>query len=165
MMPRVPKSHLIEQDPEEPKLHEILAQVYLSQNDVARAEQITSALEAEVDIESRLTVRRYHQAAGVLKYASGEFAAAAEHLERAASVSSRRGAGYFGASVLRARSLHGAGRTDEAIREFKLLLDNYGHGRLQWTTWSVKLHYWLGLAYEDAGQIPAAAGQYRYSAP
>ena len=54
------------------------------------------------------------------------------------------------------RAYLGSGQTQKAIDEFQNQLSNYGTGRVHFNPWGIKLHYHLGIAYEQAGQYPAA---------
>ena len=48
----------------------------------------------------------------------------------------------------------------EAVAEYEQLLSSYSEGRLGWAIESVKLHYYLGTAYEESGWNDKAVQQY-----
>jgi cytochrome c-type biogenesis protein CcmH/NrfG len=59
-----------------------------------------------------------------------------------------------------ARSYQDNARLGEAVAWLEQLLSRYSEGRLKWTTESVKLHYYLGTAYEESGWNDKAIEQY-----
>jgi tetratricopeptide (TPR) repeat protein len=54
----------------------------------------------------------------------------------------------------------GAGRPDEAIAKFEELLSSYSDKLLYTGVYGVKLHYYLGQAYEQSQKYDQAAAQY-----
>ncbi|MCP4706791.1 MAG: tetratricopeptide repeat protein, partial [candidate division Zixibacteria bacterium] len=53
-----------------------------------------------------------------------------------------------------------AGKPEEAIDELEQLSNSFGHNRAYYTIWSTKLHYHLGIAYEQTGQHNKAIEQF-----
>jgi tetratricopeptide (TPR) repeat protein/TolB-like protein len=52
-------------------------------------------------------------------------------------------------------------RPAEAIKLLTKLAACYTSPRMYWTTWSVQIHYWLGLAYEESRWYTEAKQEYR----
>ncbi|MFC1475831.1 FlgO family outer membrane protein [Candidatus Zixiibacteriota bacterium] len=100
-------------------------------------------------------MEHYEYAAGSIKLAEGNYPAAIDHLSIAA-----RSFNDFPSRVLLARAYLAAGRLSEAVTEFEALLNRYSSLRAFWGIESVKLHYYLGVAYEQSRWFEKAAEQY-----
>jgi tetratricopeptide (TPR) repeat protein len=59
-----------------------------------------------------------------------------------------------------ARAHLAAGNYEDAIYLFIKLLSLYSVGRAFYSIWSVKMHYYLGIAYEKSGRTDKAIEQY-----
>jgi predicted Zn-dependent protease len=67
----------------------------------------------------------------------------------------------FPVKYLLARALIETEHLDSAIVILENLARSYTDEQFIWGTWRVKTHYWLGVAYQEAGMIRAAMEQYR----
>jgi tetratricopeptide (TPR) repeat protein len=103
----------------------------------------------------------YWLGAGSLEFGSGNFDTACEYFAKATgSVPTRIHAAYFEIHFMLARAFQEAGKPGEAVAEFESLLSNYTTGRAQSCIASVKLHYYLGVLYEQSGWNSKAIDQY-----
>jgi len=100
---------------------------------------------------------QYHvaYARGCLEFARKNYAAAVDNLTIAAKVFND-----FPTRFLLARAYLTAGRLSDAVNEFESLLNHYSHLRIAWAIYSVKMHYYLGLAYEQSSWYDKAIEQY-----
>jgi non-specific serine/threonine protein kinase len=70
------------------------------------------------------------------------------------------GNGYFQRKYMLARSYLAAGKYENSIGLFEKLLSIYSVGRSFFSIWSVKLHFYLAIAYERSGWTNKAIEQY-----
>ncbi len=113
-------------------------------------ERLKSRLE-----EADAPMNEYELALGFLARVEGDFTLALEHFERAASARSN-----FYEYFILAEAYLNAGRMADAIQRFEDLRSQYTYDRAMLGHWSVKIHYYLGVAYEETGRIDDAVGQY-----
>jgi tetratricopeptide (TPR) repeat protein len=94
-------------------------------------------------------------ARGCIAFAKQDYPAAVDHLTAAV-----RAFNNFPTRFLLARAYQEAGRLSDAVSEFEGLLNRYSILRVAWAIRSVKMHYYLGLAYERSRWYDKAADQY-----
>ncbi|MDH3890622.1 MAG: protein kinase [candidate division Zixibacteria bacterium] len=100
-------------------------------------------------------------AAGCVERAKGDLPAAVEYFGTASSMYSSRGyTSGFRAYLMLAKTQQVNGQLGEAVNGYEQLLSTFSEDRLQWTIESVKLHYYLGTAYEESGWNDKAIEQY-----
>ncbi|MCK4606972.1 MAG: hypothetical protein KAU35_06725 [candidate division Zixibacteria bacterium] len=98
--------------------------------------------------------------AGCVERAKRNYDVAIRHFARAVEELLDRDTPYgFGTRFLLARSHQDNGQLGEAVDELEQLLSSYSEGRI-WCIESVKLHYFLGMAYEQSGWNNKAIEQY-----
>ncbi|MFH1687958.1 MAG: FlgO family outer membrane protein [bacterium] len=122
--------------------------------ETARATEALKVLEAAMD-KSERDRYAYWTALGALQMSQGDPEAAVASLEKAAKLTVD-----FPTHFLLARAYQQAGRLSQAVKAFETQLDSYSEWRLCWSIWSVKMHYYLGLAYEESNWPEQAAEQY-----
>ena len=93
---------------------------------------------------------------GLRELARGNTDEGMRYLER----SIEAGEPYLHLRVLTARACIDAGRLGRAVELLEAALKRYDYTRATTPIWSVKAHYWLGLAYEGSGWKDKAAEQY-----
>lgn len=135
----------------------------LSENgELVRAEKLMETVQALNDSADQQSVRRYWYASGCIHFGKREYDAAVECLTKAAAVAMQtwKSSG-FKVRVMLGRAYLELNRPQDAVTAFEPLALSYcTEARLWWPLWSVKLHYWLGLAYEGAGRTDDAIAQY-----
>lgn len=94
-------------------------------------------------------------ARGCIEFAKKNYPVAINHLTVAA-----RAFNNFPPHFMLARAYQEAGRLSDAVGEFETLLNEYSVLRVAWGIWSVKMHYYLGQAYEQSRWYDKAAEQY-----
>ncbi len=117
----------------------------------------------KLDIEEKERGHKgfYWLGAGNLEFGKGNFDKACEYFAKATgSIPTRIHAAYFEIHFMLARAFQEAGKLGEAVAEFESLLSNYSAGRAQSCIASVKLHYYLGVVYEESGWDSKATEQY-----
>ena len=127
---------------------------------LAEAGRLSEAREECENWRSRLEragapMKEYHRALGFLARQEGNFQQAIEHFEQTVVDIQD-----FPARFVLAETYLQSGRTVDAITSFEDLLQQYTWSRGIWVHWSVKIHYYLGIAYEDAGRLDDAVDQY-----
>jgi tetratricopeptide (TPR) repeat protein len=99
---------------------------------------------------------RYWYALGSIEYAKGNYDSAVILLEKADSL------GYsFYQDFLLAKAYIYAGRPAKAVERLEECLNDYNESRLYCGLMNVKLHYYLGLAYENSNWPEKAIKQYQ----
>jgi serine/threonine protein kinase/tetratricopeptide (TPR) repeat protein len=130
-------------------------------NNFVKAEQVAEALKKDIEEKDHTLMYSYRYAVGCIEFSRGSFEVSAKHFTRAAEdVTGRSTVIYFQAHFMLARAYLDLGRLGEAVAEFEKLLLNHSFGRVYSTIWSVKTHYYLGLAYEKSGWNKKAIEQY-----
>lgn len=94
-------------------------------------------------------------AVGTIDMAEGNFDKACISFERSRDYNNEFFVGY-----MLARAYYLDERYNEAIAEFKKVQEKYNAQRSYFSVFSVKFHYYLGLAYEKNGQYDLAIKQY-----
>jgi len=98
----------------------------------------------------------YWSSMGAMELAKGNCEEARQHLEEAAD----KEQSIF-THLLLARAYLDCGQYEMAIKELKRQLSIYNYQHTLWGVWHIKLHYYLGLAYENNGEKLKAIEQYR----
>lgn len=124
--------------------------------EVAKAEEVAQTLKKDIEKKDAAQMRSYWLAAGGIERAKKNLPAAIAHFEKAARATSDFSEHYW-----LARAYLEAGRLGEAVSEFEKILSRYDESRSQVLTWSVKAHYFLGLAYEKSGWNQKAIEKYQ----
>ena len=97
----------------------------------------------------------YFEAAGVLEESEGNNNLAIEHYQKAVHISAE-----FAPHYRLARSYLRMGQLGEAVAEFRKQASVYTSPRAFLGVWSIDLHYYLGLAYEQSGWNSDAIREY-----
>jgi tetratricopeptide (TPR) repeat protein len=126
--------------------------------DLAGAESIRRRLAAHTQATGESPCYEYW-AAGGIELALGNPVEAAKQLERGTAITTI--ATDFTGNFLLARAYFEAGRPGESVTLFEKLTEVYSSGRLLSPIENVKLHYFLGQAYEESRWYDQAAQQYR----
>jgi tetratricopeptide (TPR) repeat protein len=129
---------------------------FLAETDeIERARIHSDTLRSDLE-DLGLGLSYYWCSLGAMELAKGNCEEARQHLEEAAD----KEQSIF-THLLLARAYLDCGRYEEAIRELKWQLSIYNYQHALWGAWHIKLHYYLGLAYENAGEKLKAIEQYR----
>ena len=139
-----------------PGYRQFLAQFLAEAGKPEQAREVAEALRADLD-STKQNLADYWYAIGCIDLAEGSTAAAIEALTKASTDSS---ASTFAARFQLARALLAAERHGEAAQELQSLLRTYSSVRLFFGGWNVKIHYYLGQAYEQSGWSKNAGEQY-----
>jgi tetratricopeptide (TPR) repeat protein len=133
-----------------------LAQFLAEKGDFKRAEEIAEALKNNISsVHSEQWA--YWYARGTIELARGNSKAAVTALEEAAEI-----AQVFPVRYMLARAYLASDMPDKAITVLEREINIYNASwRLCLGPWSVKMHYWLGLAYEQVGRNKDAMAQLR----
>jgi tetratricopeptide (TPR) repeat protein len=103
----------------------------------------------------------YYIGAGIVARAKGDYETALGYFTQAIEEFADRDSPYgFRSRLQLAHTYKDVGNLGEAIALYEQLLANYGEGRIKWTIESVKLHYYLAIAYEESGWNNKAIEQY-----
>jgi len=127
-------------------------------NDFEKAEKIAEELKKDIEEKDKTRMDIYWWTIGFIEFARGDFEASVTNFEKLAQVNQG-----FSVLYLLARAYLEAGRLGDAVAGFEKALLKYDrgrYGRLIWAIWSVKAHYYLGLAYEKSGWNDKAIEQY-----
>lgn len=141
----------------DPKEQPIFIHFLAQCGDLDRAHRLTEVMRDTLQARGA-SMYEYLQAAGAVALEEGDAAAAAEHLEKADEVNPWRIA--FTLRFLLARAYQESGSTGDAVAEWERQLNIYSSDRLCSTVNSIKVHYYLGLAYEASQWFGKAARQY-----
>lgn len=98
----------------------------------------------------------YQYAEGVINLSEGRATAAIENFNKAVRLTNE-----FSYTYMLGKAYLAATQYDNAINTLEELLYYYEPGRAFMGTWSVKMHYYLGTAYEAVERYGDAVGQYR----
>jgi len=129
--------------------------------DFHRAESVLTVINGELDSTNQVALFNHSFGQGALAYARRDYENASQHFRKSLSFAS----GFsrlnrFPTLVMLARSRLKAGDNDSATEQFENLLAYLEWGRALHSSWSVKLHYWLGKSYEQVGLNDDAIAQY-----
>jgi len=146
---------------------DLLAWARLKNGDAKMAYKVLAEIKKDLGGEELILQRRYDYAAALLAFEEGKYELAVEQFQkvRQAVVPNHAPQYHFAMALLK------AGHTSEAISELQRLtwwspistplisLPNL-IGSNYWPIASVKAHYWLGVAYQQAGQKEKAIQEY-----
>lgn len=127
------------------------------------------ALEAAEDFKSRMSddslrlMAEYWYVRSYLEFSRGNFERAVEFAERACNgsrISYSNYSNYFRLHALLGRAYLALGHLGDAVRELERISTLYSHSRWLCPISSVKIHYWLGTAYEASGWKERAIEQF-----
>ena len=135
-------------------------QLLAEKNDFEKAEQAAEALKKDIEEKDQTRMGTYWYAAGSIEFSKGNFEAAVRYFEKGTKKEGWVTGVDFQDRIMLARAYLESGRLGQAVSEFEDLLSNYSWGRLTWAIWTVKVHYYLGLAYEKSGWNKKAIEQY-----
>ncbi len=121
-----------------------------------QAEEVVRELKADID-KTDYTLMHYWYALGSIELAKGNSDEAVELFEKATEESP---ALSYSVQYMLAKSYLDAGRFEDAAVGFEKLLAVYSEQRHYWTTWTVKLHYHIGIAYEQSSRYDKAIQHY-----
>ena len=99
----------------------------------------------------------YYRALGCIDLEKGNIDRAIKNFEKAAEENDD-----FDTRFMLAEAYISSGHYDKAINLLNELSNSYNPLRAFWGSWSAKIHYYLGIAYENTGQINLALDQYEY---
>ncbi len=131
----------------------MFAQVLAEGGNIDMALELSKQLK---DFDKTNDLLYYHYALGTVEMARHNYYQASEHF----SIVEKGDARFFIRYMLAKSYLH-SGQTDKAIEVFEKIVREYSASRAYFVMWSVDVHYYLGLTYEDAGHLDKAADQYR----
>jgi len=123
--------------------------------EIQRAQQELEHLKDSLDATPAFLFQ-YYLATGAVDFVAGDFEQAINSLTKAEEISP-----VLPVMYLLGRSYLQAGYFDKAIELFRKQLTNYNSYLVCRGTWSVKMFYYLGLAYEGAGRFEEARVQYQ----
>jgi serine/threonine protein kinase/tetratricopeptide (TPR) repeat protein len=142
--------------PDEPIGFEGFAAYCLArQGRIEEAEEIVAVLERRTELMDSTDMSYYVTALGRVESAKGNFDAAADFLERAVRLNP-----VFHMRYALGRAYLGAGGLGDAVGEFEKIILRYDEDRIMDTVAAVKVHYFLGKAYEQSGWTRKAIQQY-----
>lgn len=126
--------------------------------------KMADSLLTELLVSCRVSVDQcyaYQYAAGCLNFSTGNYDDAIRHFRAAMDeITTRDAARHFMGHTMLARAYLESGRLAEAVKELENQLSIYTSYRASMGVWSVKLHYYLGTAYEQSRWYDKAAEQY-----
>jgi len=123
--------------------------------DTTRAAQVTAELGRDLE-GANADSSLYWCACGLMERARGHATASLAFLEKAAKGSRDYFIGYS-----LALAYLNSQRLAEAVAGFEKLLSSYTSQRLFYGTYNVKMHYYLGIAYEKSNWHEKAVEQYK----
>ena len=129
-------------------------QTLAESGDISKAKKQLAELKAYVE-ESDNMFYTYWYAAGAIDIAEGNYAKACVGFEKSRDYNPE-----FCVIYMLARAYCLAERYDKAITEYDKIRNEYSEQRSYFPIMSVKLYYYLGLAYENTGQYQNAVEQY-----
>lgn len=131
------------------------AQLLAESGDLAAAEETAQSLKA--DLEARgYELDYYWYASGCIALARGNPEMAVKHFEKITAAHRD-----FPERFMLARAYQSAGQLSEAVEEFEPLLEFFTIHSVFRNIWDVKVHYYLGLAYEKSNWYDKAIEQYK----
>jgi tetratricopeptide (TPR) repeat protein len=136
---------------------DFLACVLVESGREAEARRVLEILKQDIEEKLPLVLYHYRQALGCVELFTGNAQAAVTHLEQAVWESIE--VPFLGRLFL-ARAYLEAGRHGEAVSLLESVMNRYDEARAIRPIWSVRGHYYLGLAYERSGWDRKAVEQY-----
>ncbi len=124
---------------------------------IEEAEEIARSLKEDIDANPDGDGASYWWAVGSIEAARGDLDKAISHFMRAAELNPDR---LFHQTYMLGRTCLQAGRLEDAVETLEKTLSDYSIIRVRLPTLSVKVHYLLGLAYEQSGWTNKAIEQY-----
>jgi tetratricopeptide (TPR) repeat protein len=100
-------------------------------------------------------LRDFYVTKGAIALEEGDIGAAGEHLEKAEDINSS-----FEGRYLLAQTYLRGDRLPEAIDLYEKIIKEHTSSRIAFPTWSVKVHYYLAVAYDKLGEHEKAKEQY-----
>jgi len=148
----------LEADPETPVgSRDFLACVLVESGKTTEAREVLKELKEKLEEKMPLALYTYWQALGCVELFTGNAAVAVSHLEKA--VQDAVDTPFLG-RVFLAKAYLEVGQHGEAVSLLESVLSRYDEHRAVRPIWSVRAHYYLGLAYERSGWNRKAMGQY-----
>ena len=126
--------------------------------DIKAADSMVGAITREIDTMSSPPVTYKTYVRGLVALGEDKPREAVKLLEKVIRNSSAES--YFGWRFNLASAYVQAGMANKAIVDLEALMQNLTYGRLSEGIFNVRMHYLLGLAYEQVGRYDDAAGQY-----
>jgi tetratricopeptide (TPR) repeat protein len=117
---------------------------------------MANELANELKIQDKTSEKLYYQyALGAIEMAKNNYSQSSMYF-----INVEKGDSRFFIQYLLAKSYLFFDRTDEAIEEFEKIVVEYTFDRAYFVMWSVDIHYYLGMAYENAGDFEKAIRNY-----
>ncbi|MBD3258421.1 protein kinase [candidate division GN15 bacterium] len=149
----------VREDPQHPMLgflQGLEATFHAARGDSAKALAILSKLKRDsANLTAEQTVPMT-LAQGMANFELGRFDIAANHFEKLVE---REKSTFI--TLWLARCRLEAGNLGEAVELFEWCLGRYDEQRAELASYAARLHYWLGIAYEQSGWNDKAVEQYR----
>ena len=136
---------------------DFLACVLVESGREAEARRTLEILKKDIEEKLPLILYQYQQALGCVELFTGNAEEAVRLLEQAVEESMET---PFLGRLFLARAYLDAGRHGEAVSLLENVLNRYDEARAIRPIWSVRCHYYLGLAYERSGWNRKAIEQY-----
>jgi tetratricopeptide (TPR) repeat protein len=133
-----------------------VAYLHALKGDHDTADSIARALQVRFVTVDSIWPAFYWGSRGWYDLVMGEYDAAVAAFEKSLSNFL-----YYAPQIGLARAHHLAGRLGDAVTAYEKALGMYDPSRLAMGTPGVKIHYWLGIAYEESGWTDKAIAQYR----
>jgi tetratricopeptide (TPR) repeat protein len=131
---------------------------YLAQNgQIEKAEEMAKGLKAHLE-KTKSSMTAYWYAAGCIERSKGNLSGALGYFQQ--FITDQGNINCFAAHYMLARTYLELGRLGEAVTEFEEQLNYYDYWRLYWGGFNIKIHYYLGLAYEQSNWFEQAIQQY-----
>jgi tetratricopeptide (TPR) repeat protein/predicted Ser/Thr protein kinase len=131
---------------------------FLAENGLLEeAERVTAELKRDIESKDPVKIGYYWSANSFLERSRGDSSAAAESMRKALET---RSWNDFPGLLLAGRSFLEDGDLGEAVEYLERASSIYSDLRGDLGIWSTKVHYFLGLAYEESGWTDKAVAQY-----
>ena len=148
----------LEADPETPVgSRDFLACVLVESGKETQAREVLSELKKDLEEKTPQALYAYWQALGCVELFTGNADVAVTHLEKAVQEAVED---PFLGRVFLAQAYLEVGRHGEVVSLLEGVLSRYDETRAARPIWSVRAHYYLGLAYERSGWNRKAVEQY-----
>jgi len=136
---------------------DFLACVLVESGREAEARRLLEILKKDIEEKLPLVLYHYRHALGCVELFTGNAELAVTHLEQVVEESIET---PFLGRLFLARAYLQAGRHGEAVSLLESVMNRYDEARAIRPIWSVRGHYYLGLAYERSGWDRKAIEQY-----